>query len=101
MNVLPFCRRDAAQVAPRRPFVPPRSPSGTALETVQWDPAFWGAGREGALSVPAILACRNLIVGAAAQMHAYRYRGGERLEPGPLLTQPDPDTIWPATLGGT
>jgi len=82
--------------------VPPRYPSGTTLEVAQWDPLPYGAvSRDAALTVPSIAACRNLIVGAAVQMGVYRYRAGERLEPGPLLTQPDPDSIWPATLGGT
>jgi hypothetical protein len=31
----------------------------------------------------------------------YRYRGSERLEPGWLLSRPDPSTTWPATLAGT
>lgn len=45
--------------------------------------------------------CRDLIVGAAVQMAAYRYRGTDKIPPGTLLTQPDPDTTWAATLGGT
>jgi len=99
--VLRFRRR--AELNPRRPLlVPPRYPSGTTLEVAQtWDAPLGAVSRDGALSVPTIVACRDLIVGAASQMHVYRYRGGERLDPGPLLTQPDPDTIWPATLGGT
>ena len=82
-------------------LAPPRYPSGTPLEVATWDVPAWGVSRDAALSVPAILACRDLIIGAASQMHVYRYRGSERLDPGPLLVQPDPDTIWPATLGGT
>jgi phage portal protein BeeE len=60
-----------------------------------------GVSREMALSIPAMLSCRNLVVGAAVQMGIYRYRGDERLEPGSLLSKPDPSTTWPATLGGT
>ena len=41
------------------------------------------------------------IVGTIVQLGIYRYRGGERLDPGALLTVPDPSTIWPATIGGT
>jgi hypothetical protein len=59
------------------------------------------AGRDAALTIPSVVACRDLIVGAAVQMGIFAYRGPERLEPGPLLTQPDPDTVWPAMLGGT
>ena len=60
-----------------------------------------GTSRDAALTIPTVFACRNLVVGAAGQMGVYCYRGTERLDPGPLLAQPDPDTIWPATLGGT
>jgi len=74
---------------------------GTVLEVADVAIAPLGVSRDVALTVPAIAACRNLIVGAAVQMPLYAYRGTERLEPGPLLTQPDPDMIWPATLGGT
>jgi len=74
---------------------------GTLLEeaVVNWPLA--AAGRDSALTIPTVLACRNLIVGAACQMGIYAYRGPERLPSGPLLTQPDPDTTWPATLAGT
>jgi len=66
-------------------------------------PGWFGesATREAALTIPAVVACRDLIVGAAVQMGIYTYRGSERLAAGPLLTQPDPDTVYPATLGGT
>ena len=57
--------------------------------------------RESALSIPACVACRNLVVGTATQITPYRYRGAERLDPGWLLTKPDPSTTWPATLAGT
>jgi len=60
-----------------------------------------GISRELALSVPACAACRNLVVGTATQITPYRYRGGERLDPGWLLTRPDPSMTWPATLAGT
>lgn len=59
------------------------------------------ASRQAALSIPSLAACRNLIIGAAVQMGVYRYRGQDRLDPGLLLTQPDPDTTWLATLAGT
>lgn len=67
--------------------------------SVNWP--FPPASREAALTIPSVKACRDLIVGAASQMGIYAYRGSERLEPGLLLTQPDPDTIWTATLAGT
>jgi phage portal protein BeeE len=53
------------------------------------------------MSIPPLAMCRNLIVDAIVQMPLYRYRGDERLEPGALLTQPDPDTIGAATIGAT
>jgi HK97 family phage portal protein len=95
-------RREAQETRPApaivgRTLVRP----GALLEEaiVNWTPA--AAGRDAALTIPSILACRNLIVGAAVQMGIYSYRGTERLASSPLLTQPDPDTTWPATLAGT
>jgi phage portal protein BeeE len=57
--------------------------------------------REAALTVPAMAACRNLIVGTAVQLRIYRYRGTDRLDPGSLIARPDPSTTWQATLAGT
>lgn len=54
-----------------------------------------------ALTIPTAKTCRDLIVGAAVQMGVGRFRGGERIELGSLLSQPDPDTTWSATLAGT
>jgi HK97 family phage portal protein len=99
-------RRRRAELEPRRPATADaRTVYGTVvrpgnLESATLNFPVWPVSRDGAMTVPAIAACRNLIVGAAVQMGVYRYRSGERLEAGPLLTQPDPDTIWPTTLGG-
>jgi len=92
-------RREETDAPPR----PPRgvSRTGTLLQVAEVNYPVDAIGRDAALSIPTVLACRNLIVGAAVQMGIYGYRGSERLEPGPLLTQPDPDTTWPATLSGT
>jgi HK97 family phage portal protein len=57
--------------------------------------------RELAMTVPAVAACRNLIIGAMVQFPPTRYRGAERLEPGPLLAQPDPSSTWEAWLALT
>ena len=75
--------------------------TGSSLEIAELAWIADGVTREAALSIPAVAACRNLVVGAAVQMGVYRYRGDARLEPGWLLTKPDPSTTWPATLGGT
>ena len=87
---------------------PPSTPSrrsaiatSSSLELAELAWIGEGVSRESALSIPSVLACRNLVVGAAVQMGVYRYRGGERLDPGWLLTKPDPSTTWPSTLGGT
>lgn len=74
---------------------------GTLLEEAEINWPIGAASRDAALSIPSVLACRNLIVGTAVQMGIYAYRGQERLPPSPLLSQPDPDTTWPATLAGT
>jgi hypothetical protein len=90
----------ASGPAPRRLAVLPR-PSGTALELVDAAAIAEGISRAAALTIPTVAACRNLIVGTAVQLGIYRYRGAERLEPGSLITRPDPSTTWPATLAGT
>ena len=75
--------------------------SGTALEVAELSWIAEGVTRELALSIPSVLACRNLIAGTVLQLPLFRYRGGDRLDPGYLLTKPDPSTTMPATIGGT
>lgn len=98
-------RREQAELPAVRPLrvLPGALTRAGSLLQVAEVPSWLGdsASREAALTIPSIAACRDLIVGAAVQMGLYSYRGPERLEAGPLLTQPDPDTIFPATLGGT
>jgi phage portal protein BeeE len=104
-NVLPWRRPAAVEAsavpARRRLTVLPRSPSGTILEVSDVAGLTEAVSRETALTIPAVAACRNLIVGCAVQLTVFRYRGDERLEPGSLITRPDPSTVWPATLAGT
>lgn len=82
-------------------MVTPPEPRPGNLQTasIAWPLA--EASREAALAIPTASACRNLIVGAIVQMGIGRYRGAERIEAGTLLQQPDPDTTWSATIGGT
>ena len=75
--------------------------SSSSLETVEIAWIAEGVSRWTALTIPSVAACRNLIVGTVVQLGLYRYRGGEQLDPGWLLTKPDPSTTWPATIGGT
>jgi phage portal protein BeeE len=75
--------------------------SGTALEVAELAWVAEGVSRELALSIPACLACRNLVVGTIVQLNLYRYRGGDRLDPDYLVSKPDPSTTLPATIGGT
>ena len=75
--------------------------TGTALEISELAWIGEGISRETALSIPAVAACRNLIVGTVVQLTLYRYRSGERLEPDYLVSKPDPSTTLSATLGGT
>ena len=75
--------------------------SGTPLELAEVAWVSEGISRETALTIPAVAACRNLIVGTIVQLHLFRYRGDERLEPDWLTTKPDPSTTMPATIGGT
>jgi phage portal protein BeeE len=93
----PVVSRTAARARARVPVVR----SGTALELAELSWIAEGVSRELALSIPSVVACRNLLVGTVVQLGLFRFRGGERLDPGYLLTKPDPSTIRPATIGGT
>jgi|SRR5215831_19504240 len=83
--------------------VPPRYPSGTPLELAQidWLPFASGLSRMQAITIPAVMAARNLICGTVCQLELYRYRSDVRLDPGYLLTKPDPSTAITQTLSGT
>lgn len=87
----------------RRPAAAGRSVirSGTALEVSELAWIGEGVSRETALSIPAVAACRNLIVGTVVQLSVYRYREGERLAPDYLTSKPDPSTSIGQTIGGT
>jgi len=82
---------------PRLPLVR----AGTTLEVAEVSWLTEGVGREAALTIPAVAACRNLIVGAIVQLDPFLYRGEDRLERGWLLSKPDPSTSWTATIAGT
>lgn len=84
---------------PRRPATIARAAT-RSLEISEWNGATT-TSRDAAMAVPTIAACRNLVVGSIVQMHPFRHRGGVRLDPGLLLTQPDPATTWQATIAGT
>jgi Phage portal protein len=94
-------RAASPPAAPTRRVRLPAITTSSSLETAELAWIAEGVSRESALSIPAVVACRNLVVGAAVQMGVYRYRGDQRLDPGWFLTKPDPSTTWPATLGGT
>ncbi len=105
MAVLPFRRRVEASAAPalaprRRLTVLPRA-GGPVLEVSEVAGYGESVSRADAMTVPAVAACRNLVVGTVVQLGVSRYRGSDRLERGQLLTQPDPWTSWPATIAGT
>ena len=75
--------------------------AGTSLEVAELAWIAEGVTREQAMSIPAVSACRDLIVGTVIQLGLFRYRQGERLDPDYLLSKPDPSTTLPATVGGT
>jgi phage portal protein BeeE len=107
VSVLPF-RRPRVELAAALPagrrvaIAPPRTRSGTILEVGDFSGlAGAGVARSQALTIPACAACRDLVVGTTVQLGIYRYRGPDRIEPGYLLTRPDPSTTWVATLAGT
>jgi len=74
-------------------------PSALEVSEIAW--LSEGVTRQAALSIPAASTSRDLIVGTAVQLGVYRYRGNERLEPGQLITRPDPSTTWAWTLAAT
>jgi HK97 family phage portal protein len=96
LPVAPVARRVSASI-PRSGAV---LRTGTALELSELAWIGEGVSRETALSVPSVVACRNLVVGTVVQLSLYRYRAGERLDPDTLTTQPDPSTTIAATMGG-
>jgi len=96
-----LARRSRVVEAERRPPRLPVLRSGTALEVAEVSWLSEGVGRELAMTIPAVVACRDLIVGTVVQLEPYRYRGEERLENGYLLEKPDPSTSWPTTIAGT
>jgi hypothetical protein len=72
--------------------------------TLEVDSAWWSSApvsRDLAMSLPTIASGRNLICGTVAQLDVHRFRGADLLEPGSLLTQPDPDVVWPVTIAET
>lgn len=57
--------------------------------------------RQAAMSLSVVANARNVIVGIASQLSVDRRRGDTVLDPGSILTQPDPDQTWPQTIGAT
>jgi phage portal protein BeeE len=96
-------RGDDVVVSPGRRLAPrvPVVRSGTPLEVAELAWVAEGVTRELALSIPTVQACRDVVVGTVVQLGLLRYRGAERLDQGWLLSQPDPSTAMPATMGGT
>src|SRR4029077_3545258 len=104
--------RASSTVLAERPGAPadrPRSartligaPS-TNLATVVVDPALYslGYGRSAAMALPVIASCRNLVCGTIAQLDVQRSRAGAVVDPGTLLTRPDPDRTWAAQIEWT
>ena len=90
-----------AERSVRRPLRAPIVRSGTALEVAELAWQAEGVSREAALTIPAVVACRNAIVGTVVQLPPFRYRADERLEPGMLLSRPDPSMTWTSTIAGT
>ena len=103
MGILRARGRDAAPTATRivgRSRIPVVR-SGTSLEVAELAWVAEGVSRESAMSIPSVAACRDLIVGTVVQLGLFRFRADERLDPGYLLSKPDPSTTFPATMGGT
>lgn len=77
----------------------PRATGGLAPITFPGMPL--GISRQAAISLSVVANAATLIKSIAQQLSIDRLRGDVKLDPGTLLTQPDPDTIWPAQIGWT
>ena len=78
----------------------PRASTSLGPITFPSDPLI-RVSRESAMSLSVVANARNVIVGIASQLSVDRVRDGEVLDPGTILSQPDPDETWPATIGRT
>jgi phage portal protein BeeE len=87
--------RSRAAVLPR-----PRANGSLGQITFPADPML-AVSREAALSLSVVANARLLIVGIASQLSVDRLRGDAVLDPGTILTQPDPDSTWPTDIGAT
>jgi hypothetical protein len=87
-------RRPPADATPS-----PRANGGLAPITFPSGP--YGISRESAVQLSVVSNASTLIKSIAAQLSVDRLRGDEKLDPGTLLTAPDPDTTWPAMIGWT
>lgn len=84
----------------RTPASPsPRAAGGLAPITFPGMPL--GISRQAAISLSVVANATTLIKSIASQLSINRWRGDVELDPGTLLTQPDPDTTWPVQIGWT
>lgn len=82
--------------APRANGVAPRS-----LGDFTFPQQTLTVSRQQALGLSVVANARHLIVEIASQLSIDRWRDETKLDPGPLLTQPDPDEGWGVTIGWT
>ena len=76
----------------------PRPASVGGLAEVSWpsDPLL-GVDRRRALGLSVVANSHDMIVGITSQLSVRRYRGDEEIDPGTILTEPDPDEPWATT----
>ena len=84
---------------PETPAPSPRAAGGLAPITFPGMPL--GISRQAAISLSVIANAASLIKSISSQLSINRWRGDVELDPGTLLTQPDPDTTWPVQIGWT
>jgi hypothetical protein len=86
----------------RRPADPAPSPRANgALAPITWPQGPLGISRQSAVALSVVANASTLIKSIAAQLSIGRFRGDTELDPGTLLTQPDPDTTWPVQIAET
>lgn len=89
-----FARSRASESPP-----PARASRGLGEMVLPSDPLT--VSRQAAMGLSVVANARNVIVGIASQLSVDRARGDVVLDPGTILTQPDPDQTWPQTIGET
>ena len=84
--------------AKSRDEAPPRPAARLGTVTFPTTDTTFAVSRTQALSLSVVANAVELITGIAGQLTVDRMRGDEELDPGTILTAPDPDLPWPTVI---